>query len=168
MFGYQWGDSVPDILTLAKPLANGIPIGATVVSSKVAESLKSGDHGTTYFSAYYIRFGGSPFATFIGSHVISRIGQPEFLQHVIKMGKIIETRAKSLKGVVSVRGRGLLMGIEMDEMIPNGTLVSKCLEKGLLLVSAANQTVRLIPPLVINEKEINEGMDIIESVLKSW
>jgi acetylornithine/succinyldiaminopimelate/putrescine aminotransferase len=82
------------------------------------------------------------------------------------MGDIILKRAKSLnKGVKAVRGKGLLLGIELDSKIPTSEFTTKCLDKGLLVVAASNQTIRLIPPLIINEDEVHEGMDIIEKVL---
>jgi acetylornithine/succinyldiaminopimelate/putrescine aminotransferase len=82
------------------------------------------------------------------------------------MGEIIRQRAESLnKGVKAVRGKGLLLGIELDCKIPTSEFTAKCLDNGLLVVAASNQTIRLIPPLIINEDEIHEGMDIIEKVL---
>lgn len=135
-------------------------MGAIVVSAPVAKSLKPGDHGTT--------FGGSPLATRIGLELFSRISNPEFLKHVLDMGLVFEERSKGLPHVIQSRGKGLLRGIQLAPTIDLSNFTSKCLSEGLLVVSAGSQTIRLIPPLVITEDQVNQGMDIIEKVLASY
>ena len=163
VFAYQQTGIVPDILSLAKPIANGFPLGATIVGERVGKALKAGDHGTT--------FGGSPLATCLGLHVFKRLAEPLFLAHVKNMGQVLANRAAGLKAqsklVVAHRGKGLIQGIQLDEKVELKKVVDLCLERQLLLVSAGCQTIRLIPPLIIQEQEIHRGMDVLQEVLKT-
>ncbi|KAI8909143.1 acetylornithine aminotransferase apoenzyme [Gorgonomyces haynaldii] len=160
LYAYEQTPIVPDIMTLAKPIANGFPVGACIVGEQVAQVMKPGDHGTT--------FGGSPLGTCVGVHVVQRINNPAFLGHVKRMGSILKERALNLdrSKVVDVRGKGLLMGIELHKDIELKNFVEHALDQGLMVVSAGKQTIRLIPPLIIQEDEIHKGMDIVSSVLK--
>jgi acetylornithine aminotransferase len=161
MYGYQNFSICPDIITMAKPLANGLPLGAVLVGEHVASCLQPGDHGTTV--------GGSPLATRVGQYVWSTISQPEFLRHVIDMGAIIEKKANELVTlspiVKQVRGKGLLMGMELRENVPTSMFVDLCREKGVLVVSASCNTIRLIPALIVTETDIEKAFKIFESVI---
>jgi acetylornithine aminotransferase/acetylornithine/N-succinyldiaminopimelate aminotransferase len=161
MYGYQNYQESPDIVTMAKPLANGLPLGAVVVGGHVADIMKPGDHGTT--------FGGGPLATRVGQYVWNTIRQPEFLNHITEMGLLIEKRGKELVKmsplVKEIRGKGLLMGMELRESVPTQMFVDLCREKGVLVVSAGSNTIRLIPALIVTSQEIEEVFKVFESVI---
>ena len=136
-------------------------MGAVVVSDKIAQIMKPGDHGTT--------FGGSPLTTAVAKHVWKRISDPKFLENVQKMGEYSKQRAdeviKKSPLVKAFRGQGLLMGLEFRENVPNSTFVDHCRDHGLLVVGAGSNTVRLLPPLIVNKQEIDEAFEIIKKVL---
>ncbi|KAI9502595.1 acetylornithine aminotransferase [Coemansia spiralis] len=155
-------DCSPDIVTMAKPLANGIPIGAIMVSDKVSSIMNVGDHGTT--------FGGNPLACRVGCTVLSHIRDPEFLNHVDAAGKALEQELlqalSSFIGslVVEVRGTGLLRGIQFSS--DPSKLVDLARDRGLLLVAAAGNTIRLVPPLNTSIADIKKGATIIAECVK--
>ncbi|GAO46651.1 acetylornithine and succinylornithine aminotransferase [Saitoella complicata NRRL Y-17804] len=153
-------DCHPDILTMAKPLANGIPIGAIMVNNKVADAVKIGDHGTT--------FGGNPFACRIAHHVFTRLASPSLQSNVRTMSTILKSKLESYQKkyptlITDIRGRGLLMGMQLA--IDPTPVVGLARERGLLIITAGNNTVRFVPPLVITEKELEEGLKIVEEAL---
>ena len=155
---------MPDIMTVAKPLANGFPIGACLVSERAGGCMHVGDHGTT--------FGGSPFATRIGLHVLDRISHPSFLKHVNDTGTVLKQTLEKLANdfpvlIKQIRGHGLLIGVEMQNADLVGALVKTSRERGLLLVGAGRNSVRVVPPLIIGEAEIKQAVDILESSLIS-
>jgi len=157
------GDVCPDVMTIAKPLANGIPIGAMVATEKAASAFTVGAHGTT--------FGGNPFAAHVARHVLARLTKPEFLEHVNSVGGYLKTQLTQLatvhsSTVVDVRGRGLLLGMELADKDSVGRLVDNARERGLLVVGAARNTVRVIPPLVVNRSEVDEAIGILDQSLK--
>jgi acetylornithine aminotransferase len=151
--------AIPDIMTLAKPLANGVPIGAILISEKVATCMGVGDHGTT--------FGGSPLATRVALEVFGRISRPEFLESVRVQGKALKERLQEVADaegsslIQEVRGDGLLLGLEMKGDSVNA-MVEAARERGLLLVAAGRNTIRVIPPLIIGGGEIEEGIRILK------
>ena len=153
----------PDILTLAKPLANGIPAGAILVSPKVAAMLKPGDHGTT--------FGGSPFASRLAIDVLKRINSPAFLQHVSETGKYFMSKlqevADSTPLIKEVRGQGLIIGIQLRDQVDANMFVNEARERGVLLITAGNNTIRIVPPLIITNKEVDKAVDVIEQVVNA-
>ncbi|KAI8325122.1 acetylornithine aminotransferase [Martensiomyces pterosporus] len=155
-------DCSPDIVTMAKPLANGIPIGAILVSSRVAEIVKVGDHGTT--------FGGNPLACRVGCTVFDHINNAEFLNNVAEAGNVLEQElAKALKPfigttVTELRGVGLIRGIQFaNDPLP---IVNLARDRGLLLVSAAGNTIRLVPPLNTEIADIKKAAAIIGECVK--
>jgi acetylornithine/succinyldiaminopimelate/putrescine aminotransferase len=159
LFGYQNFGVVPDIVTMAKPLANGIPIGAVILSKDVASHITPGDHGTT--------FGGSPFATRLGHAVFKIIAHPQFLDHVQKEGKYLKDGIQELKSplVKEVRGLGFMVGMELKEGVSTQVFVDHCRERGVLVISAGSNTIRLVPPLIITRGEIDEALKVFEEVL---
>jgi acetylornithine aminotransferase len=161
MYGYQNFEECPDIVTMAKPLASGLPLGAVLVGGHVADIMQAGDHGTT--------FGGGPLVTRVGQYVWNTIRQPDFLQHVLQMGLIMEKKGNELVKmsplVKEVRGTGLLMGFELRESVPTSMFVDLCRDKGVLVVSAGSNTIRLIPALIVTSKEIEEAFKVFESVI---
>ena len=149
----------PDIMTIAKPLANGLPLGAVLLTDKVAEFIKPGNHGST--------FGGGPLVTKVAEHVVNRINRPDFLQHVCEMGEYIIEQLVYLKQqfpvIISVRGKGLMIGIEL-EYDPKD-IVSDCIKNGLLVVKTNGNTFRFLPPLVIQKEHVDEAINILKKVL---
>lgn len=157
--GYRENGQViePDILTAAKPLAGGLPIGAILVRQKVADAMHKGDHGST--------FAGGLLVTNVAHHVVSRISQPEFLSQVQAKGKLLRELLDELNSphIVEVRGKGLMQGVEMDmDVTP---VVNKGYERGLLLVSAGANVLRFVPPLVITEAEIKQVVSTLDEIL---
>ena len=154
LFAYEHSGVVPDIVTLAKPLAGGLPMGATLVNEKIAAVIKPGDHATT--------FGGGPVVSSVACAVFETIAQPEFLRDVTRKGELL---AKKLSAVTSgVRGAGLMVGIEFDK--PVASYVAAAYERGLLVTSAGENVIRLLPPLVVSAEEINEAVAILGEVIQ--
>jgi acetylornithine aminotransferase len=156
LFAYEAYGVEPDILTLAKPLAGGLPIGAVLVKKKVADIMKPGDHGST--------FAGGPLVCAAALAVMERILEPGFLQNVAAKGERLRAALRSRLGsnphVKEVRGSGLLVGIQLD--VAAGPLVSACIDAGLLVITAgAGDVVRLAPPLVITNEELDRAVDIL-------
>jgi len=147
---------------MAKALGNGFPIGATMVNEFVAEKIMIGDHGTT--------FGGNPLASRVGHYVFDRISKPEFLQGVQEKSKIFVKHLEKLKKkypetIKGIRGKGLILGIQLDR--DPAEVLKACRERGLLIITAGTNTLRLVPPLVIGEDVIEEGMKILDEALAS-
>ena len=150
----------PDLLTIAKPLANGLPIGAILVNDAVARVMQPGDHGTT--------FGGGPLLAHVAHHVVQRLSDPAMLQHVREtgawFGEQLQGIADRTGQVRAIRGTGLMWGMDVHE--PAAAVIGRAFEKGLLLVSAGEHTLRFLPPLVITKAELAEGLAILESAFQ--
>lgn len=159
LFAWQHAGVVPDILTLAKPLAGGLPMGAVVAAPHVAEALRPGDHGTT--------FGGGPLVASVALAVLRHLSDPAFLAAVSDVSKHLDGALAALSAeqpsVMSIRGLGLMRGIVLDR--PAGPVVAKARELGLLLVSAGPEVVRLVPPLTVTTDELDEGLVILGRAL---
>jgi len=137
----------PDLLTAAKPLAAGLPIGAILMRQRVAELLHKGDHGST--------FAGGPLVTSVAHHVVGRVAQPDFLTGVAAKGQLLRDLLAEINSphLVEIRGRGLMVGLELDVAV--APVVSRGYDEGLLLVNAGPNVLRFVPPLVISEAEIH-------------
>jgi acetylornithine aminotransferase/acetylornithine/N-succinyldiaminopimelate aminotransferase len=146
----------PDIVTLAKGLGNGLPIGALLAGERAAPGFVPGDHGST--------FGGNPVAAAAAVAVVQAIDE-DLLAHVRERGAELVTGLRALPGVRSVRGRGLLIGAELDR--PAGEVVDACRAEGLLVLSAGPDVLRLTPPLVVGADEVVQALGTIERVLAS-
>jgi acetylornithine/N-succinyldiaminopimelate aminotransferase len=159
LFAYERTGVVPDMVTLAKALGGGLPMGAVLVNESVAAAIKPGDHATT--------FGGGPFVASVALAQLRTVAEPAFLAGVRAKGAWLGERLAALQrgadGVVAVRGRGLMWGIELDR--PAQPVIERALEQGLLIISAGPNVIRLLPPLVISEPELARGMDLLESCL---
>ena len=159
LFAYEQLGIVPDMVTLAKPIAGGLPMGAILMTDAIASTIKAGDHGTT--------FGGGPFVASVALHVLDRLSDPALLQHVREtgawFGKQLNEIAHRTSRIRQVRGVGLMWGI--DVMGTAAHVVSEALGRGLLVCSAGDYTVRLIPPLVATQDELLRGLQILEEVL---
>ena len=162
LWAYEHSGVAPDIMTVAKALANGVPIGATLATEDVARVFTPGTHGST--------FGGNPLATAVGVTVFSTLIEERLAERAGRMGKLLlETleaiRAKHPNAVKEIRGRGLLAGLDL--VPPVGDAVAACRERGLLVLTAGDNTLRLAPALVVSEKEIAEACGIIDVALKA-
>ncbi|KAK1147976.1 acetylornithine aminotransferase [Aspergillus melleus] len=152
----------PDILTSAKALGNGIPIGATIVSGKtVAEHIKAGDHGTT--------FGGNPLVCRVAHHIVERLGSSELQNSVeVKSAQLVsglEALQKKNPGVISqIRGRGLILGVQLspEYTAKASELITAARERGMLIITAGDGCLRFVPPLTITEDQIKTALKILE------
>jgi acetylornithine/succinyldiaminopimelate/putrescine aminotransferase len=153
---------IPDIMTMAKPLASGIPIGAVTVAKHLLPHFRKGDHGTT--------FGGNPFACHVASTVLDIIDTPQFLSTVQNRGAFLTTQLNHLQSkyldiVKDVRGLGLMQGVELAPEVNVDDVVVAMRELGVLVCSAGGNVVRLVPPLVVSEAEITECVDVLDKAL---
>ena len=156
VFAYENIGIEPDLLTLAKPIANGLPMGAILVNDQVARTIQPGDHGTT--------FGGGPLLAHVAHHVVQRLSDPALLAHVRETGAWF---GEGLRGIAertgrvrSIRGAGLMWGMDTHESA--AAVVGRAFERGLLLVTAGEHTLRFLPPLVITREEAAAGLAILE------
>jgi acetylornithine/N-succinyldiaminopimelate aminotransferase len=160
-FAFEGLGVKPDLVTLAKGLGGGFPIGALLASDKVAAAFSPGDHGST--------FGGNPLACSAALAVLSQINAPGFLTQVREAGALLEQGLRSLKdkyaSIIDLQAVGLMQGLEFDR--PVKSIISGCIENGLLLVSAGPNKLRFLPPLIISKSEISEGLTILDTVLSS-
>lgn len=157
LWAYEAYGVEPDLLTVAKPLANGLPIGAVLMKEKVAAVLQPGDHGST--------FAGGPLVSAVALHVFERLRDPAFLARVREAGAYLAERlhAAELPGVKEIRGRGLLVGIEIEG--DARAVVMAALERGLLLATAGDHVVRMVPPLIVEKSQIDEAVAILQEAM---
>lgn len=162
--GYLWAHEAygvfPDIMTLAKPLAGGLPIGAVLVTERIASAIAYGDHGST--------FAGGPLVCNAALAVLDKISKPDFLSGVSKKGfhfkEILKQKLGGNPHVKEIRGPGLIIGIELD--VSGSPVVDACRESGLLVLTAGKgNVVRLVPPLIITEDELSQAADILYQAL---
>ncbi len=163
LFAYEWAGIEPDVMALAKGLGGGFPMGAILASEKAAAGMVPGIHGTT--------FGGNPLAMAVGNAVLDVMLEPDFLPHVQRTGELLRRRLADLASrfpqvLESVRGAGLMLGLKC--VVPNTELVAKLREEGLLTVGAAENVVRLLPPLIIEERQVDEAVQAIERACGAW
>lgn len=152
-FAYQQFGITPDIVTCAKGLGGGLPIGGVLFNEKTEHSLVAGDHGST--------FGGNPVACAGAVEILKRIDDV-FMEDVVKKGEFLRNQILTMPHVTAVDGLGLMLGIQTD--VPAGEVVAKAMEAGLLLLTAKTK-VRLLPPLTISRTEIEKGLTILAQVL---
>lgn len=159
LFAYERVGVVPDVLTLAKPLAGGLPMGAILLTDDIAAAMQPGDHGTT--------FGGGPFVASVAQYVLERLADPALLAHVRTTGAWLGEQLAALQArtgrVRAVRGVGFIWGIDVHE--PAAEVIARARADGLLLVSAGEYTVRLLPPLVATREQLAEGLTRLERAL---
>ena len=162
MFAYQQYGVMPDVVTSAKALGCGVPVGAFVVNEKTQQVLVPGDHGTTY--------GGNPLAAAAVSKVFDLFEENDIVAHVNETAPYLMERLAEFAGrhrqVKEVRGMGLMCGIQLDESLPVGKVVSAAREKGLIVISAGLNTLRLVPPLIVTKDNIDEMMGILEKCIE--
>lgn len=159
MFAYQHYGIKPDILTMAKALGCGVPVGAFAASEKVAEAMCPGDHGTTY--------GGNPLATAAVCKVFEIYKDKNIIGHVNEISPYLKEKLETLKDkynsiIKDVRGMGLMYGIELD--MPAGQVVTEALGNNLVLISAGSNIIRFVPPLVIEKEHIDTMYNVLDSI----
>ena len=178
LFGYQWEveedqlssegaapNLIPDIVTMAKALGGGLPIGAMLCTEKVAQSFKPGDHGTT--------FGGNPIVTAVAGAAFRKINTPEMLSGVLQKGAIIRQHLETLNDELSlfetIRGRGMMLGAVLSKAWKNKapTMVTACQENGVLILLAGPDVLRFLPPLNISEEELKSGLERVSKALRN-
>jgi acetylornithine aminotransferase len=160
-FCYQWSNITPDVVTLAKGLGNGIPIGVCLARDDAAHTLAPGNHGST--------FGGNPLSCAVALTVIDQIEKLELAKRAEKLGHLMidefKQRLGSLNVVKDIRGLGLMIGIELD--CPCGDLVAQALERGILINITADNVLRLLPPLIITDEEAKLICDVICDLIEA-
>jgi len=165
LFAWQEYDVKPDVMTVAKALGNGVPIGAFLACGEAAEAMKPGDHGSTY--------GGNPFVCAVASSVLDVFKEADIPGHAKEMGEHLWKALDEIKDkypdlVVDHRGKGLIQGLEFKEGVKVGDIVKKALlEQKLILISAEHNTIRFVPPLVIEREHVNEMQEKLDAVLAS-
>jgi acetylornithine aminotransferase/acetylornithine/N-succinyldiaminopimelate aminotransferase len=157
LWAYEHAGIAPDIMTLAKALANGVPIGATLATEDVAGALTPGTHGST--------FGGNPFATAVGLTVFTALVEERLPERAARMGRLLMERLTAVQTrypgpIKEIRGRGLLVGVDL--VPPVADVVAGCRERGLLVLTAGDNTLRLAPPLIVDEAAVERAAEIIE------
>jgi acetylornithine/N-succinyldiaminopimelate aminotransferase len=161
-FAFQHTGILPDVMTLAKGLGSGVPIGACLAAGKATGTFQPGNHGST--------FGGNPLACTAGLTTLSIIEQDKLLAHADSLGRFIRegfaTALQGVNGVKEIRGQGLMIGIELDK--PCGDLVKLALAKGLLTNVTADSVIRLLPPLVMTQAEAQQLLDILCPLIKEF
>ena len=161
-FAHQWAGIRPDVMPLAKGLGSGVPVGAVVCGPRAADVFGPGNHGTT--------FGGNPLAMRAGVETIRIMEEDRLLAHVDAVGSVLKAGlARALagvKGVVEIRGQGLMLGIELDR--PCGALLGQAAQAGLLISVTADRVIRLVPPLILSEDEANQLVAILCPLIQDF
>jgi predicted acetylornithine/succinylornithine family transaminase len=160
LWHYEQTGVTPDIMTLAKPIGGGLPLGAVLCTNEIAACISPGDHGTT--------FGGNPVACALGSQIIDIVSDKAFLAKVRASGEYLKGKLQAIadkyKVIEGVRGKGLLLGVRFkDDPI---TLVDVCRGNGLLLIKAGLNTIRFMPPLIVGQEDIDRAVEIFEGALR--
>lgn len=159
LFAYQSAGVTPDIVTLAKPLAGGLPMGAVLLRGDIAESIEAGEHGTT--------FGGGPFVAAVAEYVFSRLNDESLLKSVRENGAWLGEQLRGLavesEKVRAVRGTGYIWGMDVGEAAAN--IVKRGWDAGLLILTAGEHTLRLLPPLTAKRGELEKGLAMLKSIL---
>ena len=161
-FGFQHSGIKPDVMTLAKALGNGVPIGACLAAESVRDVLKAGTHGST--------FGGNPLSTRAGLAVVEAMEAGNIKQNAAEMGKYLHTQLEEalagLKGVKEVRSKGLMIGVVLDRDC--GALVGQALEQGLLINVTAGNVIRLLPPLTLTTDQADQISKIVGALVTAF
>ena len=161
LFAYEAAGVEPDLLTLAKPLAGGLPMGAVLLAEHIAQAIQPGDHATT--------FGGGPFVASVARYVVERLADPALLTSVREngewLGRALGELAARTQRVRAVRGVGYMWGVDVMESA--GAVVARALERRLLVCTAGDYTVRLLPPLVATRDDLARGLSLLEGALQS-
>ena len=157
LWGYEHSGVAPDLMTVAKPLAGGMPIGALLMTDAVASAMHVGEHGTT--------FGGGPMITSVALSVFNRVSDPNFLAHITETGNYLMERLSEINSphIKEVRGRWLMVGVELD--IEAAKIRTAGYAHGLLLIQAREKVVRFVPPLVFQKSHVDELVEKFGKIL---
>lgn len=157
LFAYETLDIKPDIVTTAKGLGGGIPIGAVLCNSKLQNTLGKGDHGST--------FGGNPLASSAAIEVLKKLASEGFLKEVRDKGKYVVEKLSKMNSdkIIEIRGEGLMLGVELS--IEAKKVITSCIHEGVLFLSAGKNVLRMLPPLIITYEEIDEALNTLEKIL---
>src|SRR5438552_9942803 len=163
LFAHEWESVPPDVMAIAKALGGGFPIGACLAAGRAASGMVAGTHGST--------FGGNPLAVAAGNAVLDIMLAPGFFDRVEMMAKLLRERLDALvrsypKLFVQLRGSGLLLGIRC--VVPAADFVAKLRQNGLLTLTAGENVLRILPPLIVGERDIDEALDIMNKVAREW
>jgi acetylornithine/N-succinyldiaminopimelate aminotransferase len=160
LFAYEHSGIKPDIMTLAKALGNGLPVGAMLATDKIAKAFLPGNHAST--------FGGNPLAMVAASTVVKTILQESILENCREIGNYFLLQLKKLqqkyKIIKEVRGKGLMLAVKLD--IEAGDIVNDCLHKGLLINSTGGKTLRFVPPLIITTQDVDQAINVLDEVME--
>jgi predicted acetylornithine/succinylornithine family transaminase len=158
-FAYEGIGVVPDMLTLAKPLAGGLPMGAVLVTEEIGATIQPGDHGTT--------FGGGPLVAAVAGYVVDRLSNPSLLKSVREngawLGEQLDALARRSGKVRAIRGTGFIWGLDVVESAND--IVKRGWDEGLLALTAGEHTLRILPPLIMDRDDLMRGVKILESVI---
>jgi len=159
LWAHEHAGVTPDIMTLAKPLAGGLPIGALLTTNQIAQVFRPGDHGST--------FAAGPLVCAAALVVIARLTRPGFLDGVREKGEYLAGRLQRLENehIVEIRGRGLLVGVELD--VPVAPVIHAAREQGLLVINSGEKVLRLCPPLIISHDQIDTAVDVLTECLEA-
>ncbi|MBV9553248.1 MAG: aspartate aminotransferase family protein, partial [Alphaproteobacteria bacterium] len=163
LFAHQWTGIAPDIMAVAKALGNGLPIGACLATEQAAVGMVAGSHGST--------FGGNPMSVAAGNAVLDVMLAPGFFDKVNDTAKYLRAKLETLVAqhprlFDSVRGQGMLLGVKC--VVTAGDVVAKARDKGLLVLTAGDNVLRILPPLVAGQAEIDEALGILGRVASEW
>ena len=165
LFAHEWAGVPPDVMAVAKALGNGLPVGACLATEKAAVGMVAGSHGST--------FGGNPLAMAAGNAVLDVMLEPGFFERTQRMARLLWGKLEALVGAypklfAELRGSGHLLGIRCQPNLTAGDFVAKLRAEGLLCLTAGDNVLRILPPLIVGEREIEEGLGIINKVAKAW
>ncbi|MFL5479305.1 MAG: aminotransferase class III-fold pyridoxal phosphate-dependent enzyme, partial [Gemmatimonadaceae bacterium] len=159
LFAYEGVGVTPDMLTLAKPMAGGLPMGAVLVSKEIAATIQPGDHGTT--------FGGGPLVASVANYVVDRLSEPSLLKSVREngawLGEQLGQIARRSGKVRAIRGSGYMWGLDVVE--PANEIIKRGWDEGLLLLTAGEHTVRILPPLIMDRVNLAKGVATLERII---
>ena len=157
LWAHEWYETTPDIMTLAKPLAGGLPIGVTLVTESISQAVEVGDHGST--------FAAGPLVSKTAGLVFDMVNQPEFLERVVENGERLRQGLLAIADdrLIELRGKGLLLGLQLKT--PAKPIVEAARERGLVVIIAGEDVLRICPPLTISAAEIDAGLEILSDCL---
>ena len=165
LFAHEWAGVPPDVMAVAKALGNGLPVGACLATEKAAVGMVAGSHGST--------FGGNPLAMAAGNAVLDVMLKPGFFEQTQRVARLLWGKLEALVGAYpklfsEMRGSGHLLGIRCQPSLTAGDFVAKLRAEGLLCLTAGDNVLRILPPLIVGEREIEEGLGIMHKVAKAW
>ncbi len=165
LFAHQWEGVAPDIMAVAKALGNGFPIGACLATEKAAAGMTPGTHGST--------FGGNPLAVAAGNAVLDVMTEPGFFDHANRIAKVLWAKLEVFAGryphlFQELRGSGHLLGLRCQPSLTAGDFVAKLRTEGLLCLTAGDNVLRILPPLIVGEAELDEAMATLDKVARQW